>query len=178
MSQFHCILNQLPEEGGVLEKQGNVSEMPAWALGSSRCQPEHSAISQESWGCLRASYLQVAPGSIPVLLFVGVPRLCPVRVDGDGDQSSLFGPVRLVVQVPGFCMGLYQVVPHYVRGSPRPNRDSCRDSDSSGAGAAIPSFFPFCFLPGKHIQDTQSCPPLREINQLPAIKCNVQHLGP
>lgn len=151
--------------------------MPAWALGSSRCQPEHATSSQESWDRLRASYLQVAPGSVPVLLFVGVPRLCPVRVDGDGDQSSLLGPVGLVVQVPGFCVGLYQVVPHYVRGSPRPNGDSCRDSDSSGAGAASPSF-PLCFLPGKHTQDTQSCLPLREINQLPPIKCNVQHLGP
>lgn len=51
-------------------------------------------------------YLQVLSGSIKILLFVWVPWFSPVRVDGDRDQPSLFCTVSLIVEVPGFCMGL------------------------------------------------------------------------
>ena len=59
-------------------------------------------------------HLQDPPGSFNVLLLVWVTGLHPVRVDGDGDEASLLGAVLVVVEVPGLCVGLDQVVTSYV----------------------------------------------------------------
>lgn len=66
----------------------------------------------------RVLYLHESSGSFDVLLSVWVAWLCPVRVDGDGDEPSLPGPVGLVVEVPGLRVGLDQVVSHLVGKAP------------------------------------------------------------
>lgn len=52
----------------------------------------------------------MALDSVPVLLLVRVLRLHPVRVDGDGYEAVLCGSVLVIVEVPGFSVGLDQVV--------------------------------------------------------------------
>lgn len=81
-------------------------------------------------------YLHEPPGSLDVLLAVWVAWLCPVRVDGDGDEPSLPGPVGLVVEVPDLGVCLDQVVSHGVGSAPRPSRHAW--GTGTGSGAALP----------------------------------------
>lgn len=86
-------------------------KMLTWVLGISSTQDGAVTMnkprsSRES--CDQVSlYLQISSGRIDILLVVWVPWFCPIRVDGEGDQSSLFCAVGLIVEVPGFRMGLY-----------------------------------------------------------------------
>lgn len=117
LSHFCGMLDQPPEKGDTFpcsDASGSsfsFSEILTWVLGTSSPQKEGDAVnkprsSREScaWVWL---YLQVPPGGVDVLLFVWVPRFCPVSVDGDRDQPSLLCPVGLIVEVPGFRVGLY-----------------------------------------------------------------------
>lgn len=54
--------------------------------------------------------LQVALGGIHVLLLVRVPRLHPIGIDGDGYDAMLCRSVLVIIEVPGFSMGLDQVL--------------------------------------------------------------------
>lgn len=102
-------------------------------------------------------YLQESSGSFDVLLAVRVAWFCPVRVDGDGDEPSLPGPVGLVVEVPDLRVRLDQVVSHHVGSAPRPNGDACKDRDSTGSGQHFPAL---SWLPPRLAQPrgTQNCP--------------------
>lgn len=69
-------------------------------------------------------YLHYTSCSINVLLLVGISWFRPVRVDGDGDDSLLFGTVFVIVEVPGLSMSLKQVVTNNVGQSARSETDS------------------------------------------------------
>lgn len=56
------------------------------------------------------AYLNHTSCSIIVLLPIRIPGFGPVRVDSDGDYAVLFGPVLVIVEMPGLGVSFKQVV--------------------------------------------------------------------
>lgn len=68
-------------------------------------------------------YLNHTFCSINVLLLIGISWFRPVRVDGDGNDSFLFGTVFVIVEMPGLSMSFKQVVTNNVGQSARSETD-------------------------------------------------------
>lgn len=131
--------------------------MLTWVLGISSTQ-RGGVTWRSRESCDQGSlYLHEPSGSFNILLVLWVAWFCPVRVYGDGDEPSLPGPEGLVVEVPDLRVCLDQVVPHHVGSAPWPDRDACRDRDSTGRAAAPPN--PSMAVPRlTQPQGTQNCP--------------------
>lgn len=78
-------------------------------------------------------YLNGAYCSIIVLLLIRISGFRPLRVNCDGDNSILFGPVLVIVNMPGLSVSFKQVVTNNVGQSTWSETDPWRQTDTFAA---------------------------------------------